>query len=129
MPKAIRRGVDRFPFVVVIPQCRKKDWWTSSAMEAQALKALDQTMKEFKRDPQRIYLTGLSIGGTALGGLPPSILVNLRPSRPCAVASTHFMLPKFPITMMWTIPRTLTLPPPRKSARPPCGFSMATPMR
>ena len=60
---AIRRHVDRFPFVVVIPQCRKQDWWTNSPMEAQALKALDQTMQEFKGDPQRVYLTGLSMGG------------------------------------------------------------------
>jgi predicted peptidase len=65
---AIRRHVDRFPFVVVIPQCRKQDWWTSPAMEAQALKALDQTMKEFKGDPQRVYLTGLSMGGFGTWG-------------------------------------------------------------
>ena len=65
---AIRKQVDRFPTVVVIPQCRKKDWWTSPAMEAQALKALDQTMKEFKGDPQRVYLTGLSMGGFGTWG-------------------------------------------------------------
>ncbi|HTS71156.1 MAG TPA: prolyl oligopeptidase family serine peptidase [Terriglobia bacterium] len=60
---AIRSHVDRFPFVVVMPQCRKEDWWTNAPMEAQALKALDQTMQEFKGDPQRVYLTGLSMGG------------------------------------------------------------------
>ena len=66
---AIRNHVDRVPFVVAIPQCRTKDWWTSPAMEAQALKALDQTMKEFKGDPQRVYLTGLSMGGFGTWGL------------------------------------------------------------
>jgi predicted peptidase len=60
---AIRNHVDRFPFVVAIPQCRKQDWWTTPAMEAQALKALDQTLQEFKGDPQRVYLTGISMGG------------------------------------------------------------------
>lgn len=60
---AIRAGVERFPFLVVFPQCRKGDWWTTAAMETQALQALDQTVKEFKGDPQRIYLTGLSMGG------------------------------------------------------------------
>ena len=68
LANAIRKHVDRFPTVVVIPQCRKKDWWTSPAMEAQALKALDQTMKEFKGDPQRVYLTGLSMGGFGTWG-------------------------------------------------------------
>jgi predicted peptidase len=32
-------------------------------MQAQALKALDQTIKEFNGDMQRTYLTGLSMGG------------------------------------------------------------------
>jgi len=65
---AIRNHVDRFPFVVVFPQCRKQDWWTAPTMETQALKALDQTMKEFKGDPQRVYLTGLSMGGFGTWG-------------------------------------------------------------
>lgn len=69
LPAAIRNHVDRFPFVVVMPQCRKNDWWLTSAMEAQALKALDRTMREFKGDPQRVYLTGLSMGGFATWAL------------------------------------------------------------
>jgi predicted peptidase len=32
-------------------------------MQAQALKALDQTVKEFNGDEDRTYLTGLSMGG------------------------------------------------------------------
>ena len=68
LPAAIRMHADRYPFVVVIPQCRKKDWWTSPAMEAQALKALDQSMREFKGDPERTYLTGLSMGGFGTWG-------------------------------------------------------------
>ena len=68
LPAAIRMHADRYPFVVVIPQCRKKDWWTSPAMEAQALKALDQSMREFKGDPERLYLTGLSMGGFGTWG-------------------------------------------------------------
>ena len=60
---AIRFHSDRFPAVVVMPQCRKTIWWTDPAMEAQVLAALDQEMKEFHGDPERVYLTGLSMGG------------------------------------------------------------------
>ncbi len=60
---AVRRDAKRFPAVIVMPQCRRNLWWTEPAMEAQALKALDQTIKEFKGDRTRIYLTGLSMGG------------------------------------------------------------------
>jgi predicted peptidase len=61
--KAIRTHPDRFPAVVVMPQCRKNDWWQSPAMEAQALAALDAASKEFNGDADRTYLTGLSMGG------------------------------------------------------------------
>ena len=82
LPVAIRSHVDRFPFVVAMPQCRKQDWWTNPAMEAQALKALDQTMQEFRGDPERVYLTGLSMGGYgtwALGSQQPGRFAALVP--------------------------------------------------
>ena len=60
---AIRRYVSRVPFIVVLPQCLKNRWWTEPDMQAVALKALDQTIAEFNGDPERIYLTGLSMGG------------------------------------------------------------------
>src|SRR5260370_39701678 len=46
-----------------MPQCAKGKWWTDAEMEAQALAALDQSVKEFHGDADRIYLTGLSMGG------------------------------------------------------------------
>lgn len=79
---AIRRHEDRFPAIVVLPQSRKRVWWTDPAMEAQALKALDQTLKEFKGDPHRVYLTGLSMGGYgtwALGAKYPGKFAALVP--------------------------------------------------
>ena len=60
---AIRRHFDRFPAIVVMPQCRKGRWWTEDAMQEQALKAFEQSVKEFNGDPDRFYLTGLSMGG------------------------------------------------------------------
>lgn len=82
LASAIRQHVERFPFVIVLPQCRKQDWWTNAPMEAQALKALDQTMQEFKGDPQRVYLTGLSMGGYgtwAIGSQSPGKFAALVP--------------------------------------------------
>jgi len=60
---AIRLHKDRFPCIVVFAQCRKDAWWTMDEMEAQAMKALEQSIKEFKGDSDRVYLTGISMGG------------------------------------------------------------------
>jgi len=60
----IRTHIDRWPAIVVMPQCRKDTWWSSDAkMEAQAFAALEKSMKEFHGDPSRVYLSGLSMGG------------------------------------------------------------------
>ncbi len=59
---AIRSYPDRFPCLVVMPQCPADRWWRGEELEA-AYGCLQQTMKEFSCDPQRVYLTGLSMGG------------------------------------------------------------------
>lgn len=59
---AIRGDRKRFPMIVVMPQARANTRW-SGAMAAQALQALEQSITEFHGDRQRVYLTGLSMGG------------------------------------------------------------------
>ena len=54
-----------FPFVTVFPQCRASSNWNAGGLDAQwALAMLKQTQAEFDTDPDRVYLTGLSMGGT-----------------------------------------------------------------
>jgi predicted peptidase len=60
---AIRVDASRFPFIVVLPQCRKGKIWGEPDMQAQALAALDASIKEFHGDRKHVYLTGLSMGG------------------------------------------------------------------
>jgi predicted peptidase len=62
LPPLLRSQPD-FPAVVVMPQCQRGSWWGDPAMEVQAFRALDEAMKEFHGDPERVYLTGLSMGG------------------------------------------------------------------
>src|SRR6267378_5538924 len=62
---AIRLKTSRFPFIVVMPQCLEKKVWGEPDMQAQALAALDASIKEFHGDRNRVYLTGLSMGGFA----------------------------------------------------------------
>jgi predicted peptidase len=59
---AIRQARQRFPFIVVFPQARRDQLWAGE-MATLALKALDQTVVEFNGDPQRLYVTGISMGG------------------------------------------------------------------
>lgn len=63
LPQAIRDHPERWPFVVVIPQCSMDRYWTDKDMLAMAMAELDQETAEFHGDPARTYLSGLSMGG------------------------------------------------------------------
>jgi len=60
---AIEKELDRLPAVFVLPQCPKTRLWNEAEMQAMALKALSDSVKEFNGDTSRLYLTGLSMGG------------------------------------------------------------------
>ena len=59
---AIRRDPKRFPALVVFPQAPLDSQWVGTPADM-ALAALTQTMGEFHVDRDRVYLTGLSMGG------------------------------------------------------------------
>ena len=60
---AIKKQEKTYPFIVVIPQSDKRTWSASSDDGKRAIAILDETMKEYKTDSKRQYLTGLSMGG------------------------------------------------------------------
>jgi acetyl esterase/lipase len=63
LPQAVRDHPERWPFVVVMPQCPLSNYWTDPEMLSMAMAALDYETAEFHLDAERTYLTGLSMGG------------------------------------------------------------------
>ncbi len=79
--EAVRNHPDRWPFVIVMPQCPQSAHWTDPAMLDLAMAALEQESTEFHGDPSRTYLTGLSMGGYGAWEL-----ARLHPHRWAAIA-------------------------------------------
>jgi len=63
LPSAVRDHPERWPFIIVMPQCPQMHYWTEPDMLTMAMAALDQETIEFHADTSRTYLTGLSLGG------------------------------------------------------------------
>jgi len=61
-PKFAQRG-DDLPFVLVSPQCPGDGWWSDDTRQEQLGRLLDTVTKSDRVDKNRIYLTGLSMGG------------------------------------------------------------------
>lgn len=58
MPKVVGQNED-FPFIALSPQCPEGQWWSSQVLIA----LLDEIASLYNVDTDRIYLTGLSMGG------------------------------------------------------------------
>jgi predicted peptidase len=48
-----------FPFILVSPQCPEGQIWSRDVLTA----LVDRVIKDYRVDPSRVYLTGLSMGG------------------------------------------------------------------
>jgi predicted peptidase len=57
-PKIVKERPD-FPFVVISPQCAEGETWDVEKLDV----LLDEILGAYNVDPDRVYLTGLSMGG------------------------------------------------------------------
>jgi predicted peptidase len=66
-----------FPFIVIAPQCRENDWWSSHELA----RLLDDVEAKCRVDVDREYVTGMSMGGYGTWAL-----ANEFPDRFAAIA-------------------------------------------
>ena len=62
LPKLVEQN-KKFKFIIVVPQCPQGQWWTAKMDTLMAL--LDDIESNYDVDRDRVYLTGLSMGGFA----------------------------------------------------------------
>ena len=73
---------EHFPFIAVAPQCRTEGSWTAGSQDVQwALQILNATIREYDADTDRVYLTGVSSGGSGVWAV-----ASAHPDRFAAIA-------------------------------------------
>ncbi len=75
-PKLVEQG-KRFPFLLVSPLCPNEEAWSVPVLRA----LIDEIQSDYKVDPARLCLTGLSMGGNGVWRLAMTI-----PERVAALA-------------------------------------------
>lgn len=61
-PAMVARG-DEMPYIIVSPQCPQADNWSSDTQRKRLMELLESSVNALKVDNDRVYLTGLSMGG------------------------------------------------------------------
>ena len=61
-PRIAARG-DKLKFILISPQCPKADRWENDTQQKVLLELLEHVQAKYKVDTDRVYLTGLSLGG------------------------------------------------------------------
>jgi predicted peptidase len=105
---ALRAHPERYPAVVVFPKIpRREVWFGPQARYATA--ALRQTMEEFRGDPDRVSVLGLSLGGYGAW-----VLAAEDPGRYAAVVSVAggVVPPPHVRARLEAVPETLSAPDP-----------------
>ncbi len=62
-PRMAARG-DHLPYILVSPQCPTDDSWRNPSQQSRLVELLDSIIEKYDVDEDRIYLTGLSMGGS-----------------------------------------------------------------
>jgi predicted peptidase len=62
-PLSIARG-DKLPYILISPQCPKEDNWSSPTQQTRIAELLEAVINKFGGNKDRVYLTGLSMGGS-----------------------------------------------------------------
>jgi predicted peptidase len=61
-PQLVARG-DSLPYILVSPQCPREESWSEEGQQAALVKLLDHVTQAYRVNTDRLYLTGLSMGG------------------------------------------------------------------
>jgi predicted peptidase len=66
---AVQKDEKTFPFFVIFPQSQERNWNADADDAQRAMRILELVQKEYKIDPKRVCLTGLSMGGSGTWSL------------------------------------------------------------
>ena len=87
-----------FPFIALSPQCPDGNMWWHHNLTLKGL--LDEVMADYAVDPQRVYLTGLSMGGYGTWSLAtsyPELFAAIAPICGGGMSEWMFALKEVPV--------------------------------
>ena len=104
LPKRIARG-DDFPAIIASPQCPTACFWPEQTLELNAL--VDHLIASSRVDTQRIYLTGLNMGGYGVWSLASRYPQRFAAMVPVGGGGEWWMMDKLVSVPTWVFHRDM----------------------
>lgn len=95
-PKLAEAG-KKFPFIVVAPQCPKDSWWSWQPV----MPLIEELEKTLRVDSNRIYLTGLSMGGYGTWNLATRYPEKFAAVAPICGGGVPYLTKRIPKLPVW----------------------------
>lgn len=97
-PKIVEKKKD-FPFIVVSPQCPTGVWWNDKLDVL--INLLDEIEAQYDVDAERVYLTGLSMGGFGTWALASKYPDRFAAAAPICGGGMMIMVPSLADMPIW----------------------------
>ena len=96
--KHVKQG-EKYPFILIAPQCPENSWWQS----AELIALLNHVEENYRVDPDRIYVTGLSMGGFGTFDLAAQIGDRLAAVAPICGRGNPHLAARFKKLPVWAL--------------------------
>ncbi|MBN1349724.1 prolyl oligopeptidase family serine peptidase [candidate division KSB1 bacterium] len=95
-PKLIDEG-KKFPCIVLSPQCPANQWWSVEVLDV----LLQEACKTYRVDKDRIYVTGLSMGGFGTWALASAFPQRFAAIAPICGGGNPLLAPRLKALPIW----------------------------
>ena len=95
-PMLVEKG-EKFPFILISPQCPKDSWWSYEPL----MEMIEDAETRYQVDPKRIILTGLSMGGYGTWELAAHYPKKFAALVPLCGGGIPYMTSRFKDTPVW----------------------------
>lgn len=100
IPKIVEKQKD-FPFIAISPQCPEENWWPNPWLIESLSALLDEIISKYRVNENRIYLTGLSMGGFGTWHLAETYPDRFAAIAPICGGGMPWMAPRIKDVPVW----------------------------
>jgi predicted peptidase len=100
LPKAISEGTN-YNAIIIAPQCTSGNRWFTGSIQEKVLAIINKTISDYSANPNKVSVTGFSIGGTGVYSIIENHHGVFASGVPVSAATEAVATSRFPDVPVW----------------------------